>query len=597
MSGGGRRMVLLALACAYVALAPFAATHLDLARDMFVAERMLRGEEFPSRGPILAAAVHLGPVWYWLLALLLEIGRSWLGAVIALALVGAAQFPLAYLLGKEQQSRRAGLLWAAGLLLPSWSTFESLLPLHYQLTAALVLGFALCACRYWRLPRRRYLVGATLLLCLAVHAHPSNIGLAWIWIALLARGLATRRLELADLLLALFISALPLVPYAIWNAQHGFADFRDSLSYLGGGSTGALSRAVPVLWAAALGGARYWFATMLALPAWTVSAVCFVIAGLGLLGVCALAAGARQIPGRRALLFVAYAAAAILLTTALIRNESPFYMTTALHVILVGAVALGLDRSGASAPAAAARALFTAVSLLAFGAAGIGFARLQINGSWPFSFFPLYDVTAASVPEQPLSLMPAYAMAASGRFLCAQTAPVVHGALARHLLYDYAIEMRLRCGRSDVGIGGNEAGRAHWLGLSRAMLSELGAQPTAYIGPLGLLPADPVSHAPAISEPATPIYPSYSPAAQERARHAEYQIALSANERIAIANVAFFTADPQVTVTIGGHAIEARATDAVTRVYACAGCSETGKTPVSIDVESADLPDVDIVVF
>ena len=45
-------------------------------------------------------------------------------------------------------------------------------------------------------------------------------------------------------------------------------------------------------------------------------------------------------------------------------------------------------------------------------------------------------------------------MARSGRFLCGDAAPAVHGALARHLLYDYAIEMRLGCGRSDVAIGG-----------------------------------------------------------------------------------------------------------------------------------------------
>ena len=40
---------------------PYAAAHMDLARDMFVAWRLLHGQAFPLEGPILAGTIHLGP--------------------------------------------------------------------------------------------------------------------------------------------------------------------------------------------------------------------------------------------------------------------------------------------------------------------------------------------------------------------------------------------------------------------------------------------------------------------------------------------------------------------------------------------------------
>jgi hypothetical protein len=591
------RAALFLLICAYLLQTPLAATHLDVARDMFVATRLLHGAEYPWSGPILAGTIHLGPVWYWLLALLLGAAGSWLGTLFLLAILCATQFPLAYLLGKELQSRRAGMLWATGLILPSWSTFEQLLPLHYELTSALTLAFLLCALRYWRQPRRRYLAGIAIFFVLAVHAHPACISLIWIAAPLLVWACYTRRCSPTDLMLAVLIGCLPLLPYVMWDARQDFADFRAGMNYLNSGEkTGSLSTALPLFWASAIGGTRYWLSALLGLPAPVTAIFTAAIGSCGLLGLSGL--GTSFYNGRqRALIVVILSVAlAILFTTSLIRAAAPFYMSTQLHLVLAGIVAIGLDQIGESLFSRAARTLIVAVSVLASSACTICFAQFQISGNWPFNFLPLYNVTAAAGPTTPFLLMPAYAMAESGQFLCSEGAPAAHGALARHLLYDYAIEMQLTCGRNDAEIGGNEPGRHHWVGLPRAILSDLHVTPTRYIGPMGVMPAKPISDEPAIAEPSTPLYPNYLPKIKAESEK-RYRILLGQSEHIAVSNMVFFVPDPQVTVTINDRNLEPQTSDMVSRIYSCAGCTNPGGTEATLSVKSSDQSDVDIVVF
>lgn len=591
------RAALFLLICAFLLQTPFAATHLDVARDMFVATRLLHGVEYPWSGPILAGTIHLGPVWYWLLALFLGATGSWLGTLFLLALLGATQFPLAYLLGKELQSRRAGMLWATGLIVPSWSTFEQLLPLHYELTSSLALAFLLCALRYWRLPRRRYLIGIAVFFVLAVHAHPTCVSLIWIGVPLIIWACYTRRCSSVDLIFAALVGVLPLLPYIAWDSQQGFADFRAGMNFLSGGEkTGSLSRMLPLFWASAIGGTRYWFSAMLGLPSQVAIMLTIAIGSSGILGMSGLAISFYKGNQRSLIVAMLSIAFAVLFTTSLIRDASPFYMSTLLHVVLVGIVAIGLDQITESLFSRAARTLIVAMSVLAFSACTICFARFQINGNWPFNFFPLYDVAAAAGPTAPFLLMPAYTMAESGQFLCSQVAPSVHGALARHLLYDYAIEMQLICGRNDAEIGGSEPGRHHWVGLPRAILSNLHVTPTRYIGPMGLMPAKPISDELAIAEPSMPLYPNYLPKIKAESEK-RYRVLLGQHEHIAVSNMAFFAPDPQVIVTINDRNLEPETSDMVSRIYFCAECTNPGGTEATLSVTSSDQSDVDIVVF
>lgn len=585
-------LVLLALA-----RAPYAAVHLDFARDLFVAWRFLHGEETPLAGPVLAATIHLGPAWYWLLAALLGVLRSWLGVVLALGLLSALQYPLAYLAGKALHSRRAGLLWAVLLALPAWSSFEWMLPQHYVLTAPLVLAVLLCVLRWCRRPRTKYLVGMALGLVLAVHAHPSSIGLVWIVLAALAAALSQRQLTLRPLLLAAVAALLPLLPYLWWSWHNGFADFRAGSGYLlDGQSTGSLWRAGAVLYASLLGGAAYWLDTLLQVPRglqWLLMAalgLAFSVSVVGLLrwrGAVAVRVSPWQ---------VLAAIAAVAVTTALIRSATTYYMTTPLRCVALGGVALGLALLGEARIAALLRAGLAALVLALQGAATASADRFLANGNWPFNFQALFDVAVTGTEPMRLPLLPAYAMRASGEFLCTQPALAAHGAYARHLLYDYAMEMRLHCGRADVVAGGTDAQRVHWLGLSRSVARQAGLRAAQRVGSLSLFPVRQVLNGEAIGMPDRPLYPVHLPVTNERATRT-FTLELGAGEHVAVSEMAFFIAPAEVEFRAGGHAFVQLAGDGVVRVFGCGDCVAGEKVQLELLLTTTTLADTDVVVF
>lgn len=572
----------------------YAGVHMDLARDVFIAWRALHGEGLPLSGPILAGTIHLGPVWYWLLTLGLFIGQGWNGTLLLLGALASLQFPLAYLAGKELHSRAAGMLWALLLLVPSWSSFEWLLPLHYLFSSLCVLGFILCAARFQRTARRRYLVGMALAFVLALHAHPANAGIVWIAAGLVVIAVRARRCSASDVLIAAAVAVLPLLPYVAWDAMHGFADLRAGARYFGSGEhTGHPATTLPLLAATAIGGTRYWFAVMLHWPEWAVNAAVATIAALGLAGGGGAAIALRTpLRPRVALLFAA--ALATLLTTTLLRDMTPYYMTTALRVFLAGIVAVGLVELGTGTAARLVRALAAAVAVASFVICAQAGARLQKRGELPFNFFPLFNVVADDQPTLPLLLMPAGGVAASGQFLCAQAAPSAHGVLAQYLLHGYAIDMRLACARAGVRLGGNDAGRQHLLGLSRAMFKALGREPERYLGSIGVVAATPLTAA-AIDPPSLPVYPAYLPrltAVEERTVH----LRLEAGRNLAVSNIAFgFASNPDVDVTIAGQPAVPVAIDSVARIYGCRAC--TSAVDVTVVLKSTDADDVDVVVF
>src|SRR5258705_8993078 len=104
----------------------------DTARDIFMAYRIRHGLEYPLEGPVLGIphAIHFGPVWFYLLALPLWIRDSWLSLVLFEGFLCGLKFPLAYHCGRKLLGREFGLLWAAALLLPGWSSMEPLVPFN-----------------------------------------------------------------------------------------------------------------------------------------------------------------------------------------------------------------------------------------------------------------------------------------------------------------------------------------------------------------------------------------------------------------------------------------------------------------------------------
>ena len=590
-----RTLALASLVALLLARIPYLAAHEDLGRDMFIAWRLLRGEEFPLEGPLLAGTTHLGPIWYYVLAALQFIGRSWYGTMVGLGALASLQIPLAYLAGKELHSRRAGLLWAVGLIVPSWTTFEWMLPLHPTLTAPCVLAFLLCCLRFWRGGERRYFYGMALAFTLALHAHPSNLSL--IWPGLFALLAADRsKLRRGDFLFAPMVVLLPLLPFLYADALRGFADLQHAQTYLGDrGSTGTPLALGALLPAIIGGGTRFYFVTVMG---WSAQGASIATAALllgGTFGIVGLVRILRDARTRRVGVCAIGVTALMLLTVACLRAMTPYYMTTAPRIMLAGLVALGLAGLGESRRAHVARVYAVAIAVLACVASLYGNARVEMRGSWPFAWLPTFDVKSAPTEIEPLLLTPAYAMGASGRFLCAQSAPSLHGTYASQVLHNYAMDMRMACARADVHLGGDEAQRSHWIGLSRAMFAQIGVQPMQRIGPIGLMPAHPHSAGPPVMVPDWAQYPVYQPRPQTPSMH-RISVLMNGDERLAVSNVAFaLVENPQVVVHVGDALLSALAHDRVASVYRCTGCA--AGTRVDIDVTSGDIADVDIVTF
>ncbi|WP_300619045.1 hypothetical protein [Dokdonella sp.] len=583
-------------------LAPsvYGAATMDYARDIFIALRLLDGQEFPLTGPLLnGASVHLGPIWYYLLAALLAVdGRSWLATTLIIGLLASLQVPLAYLAGKALRDRRTGLSWAALLVVPGWGMFNTLLPSHPMLAPMLMLAFIVCAARYAHRAHLRYLFGMAASFTLAVHAHPSALALAWIGLAVCLRAWRRDECNARYLAAAALVAVLPLLP-SIWSdATQGFADLGNANTYLARTHfLGNLAQAGTMVAATLAGGLRYWLETMLAWPPVVRALILLWAAAIAIAGTVGFASLLRRPSTRRTALAALAAAAAGIATIATMRDITPFYMAVPVYLMASGVLALGLSADGSGRATLAPARVATVVGAVVLAvAADAGSARFQQRGSWSFGWWPLIDVKHAPSPHAPMLWMPSYAMRSSGRFLCSQQAPSLHGVYATHLLLNYAIEMRLACGRSDALAGGSEEGRQHWLGLSRAMLDRIGVEPQRRLGPLGVIPATPLAPGKAIEQHATPVYPPYW-APPPRMEEHRTQVALAPDDYLVVSNVTLaFPQDYTLEVRRDGHVVPPLATDAVSRVYACDDCSAAGAT-LEVTLRSVNLQSFDFVTF
>lgn len=597
MTGAGdrrRRIALLAsIGLLSLLVVPYSAVHLDVARDVFTALRIARGESLPLLGPLLASVFHLGPAWYYALALPLLGGGGWLAAMLFVGAVAALQFPLAYLAGKALHSRAAGLAWALLLLLPTWSFFEWVFPLHTRWTAPAMLAGLLCALRFARGGKRRYAFGVGLAVALALHAHPSSLGLAplgavalWVGARRAGRGLA------GPLLLATGGGVLPFIPWFVDQGRLGFPLLGAAQDWVASDAGGGSLWPLPAFaWQVLAGGTGYWVEVVMGAGR---SAGALAMAAMVLPWLLALPGWRRLLgdPATRGMALAALGGALVIgATVVLLRPQLPFYMTTPLHVALGGVLAIGLA-------AGIRRALLPALATLALSAhlASVAtVATAQVRGEWPAALLPMFHVLAPPAAPVPFALVPAYAMAPLGRWLC--SGPVaVHGPLGARLVDDYLLAARLACAAPDVEIGGaaNDA-RPRWIGLPRRMLRALRLDPGLRVGNFGLLPVRAVHGEPsAFRAPAEPVYPPLPPAAAPQPPRT-YRIALPAGAHLAATRlgVALLPA-PEVEVRHAGTLWAPRVADAHASVYGCADC---GAVELEVVVRSHDPARVDLVVF
>lgn len=590
-----RALAICILMSFYIAAAWWSMAHMDLSRDMRTALEIREGREFPMLGPIMGGHINLGPVWYYLLALLQALSGSWLGTMCLLSALASLQFPLAYLAGKCWHSRSAGLLWSFSLIVPSWSTFEQIFPTHTQLTGALVAAFILFAIRYYRFGKLRDLLALFGAFSLALHAHPSVLALSPITIAVLYLEWHRHKINLQRFFLSLFAFLIPFSPFLLFQALNGLSLGDDITSYLASGNMheALLSNSLPLAWQATGGGLYYWLKGMLEMPssnAILIVTIWFSYIILGLAGL-AIKSLTNDVISRFSLFFLPIA----LLSLSLMRGFFPYYMTTAVHVVVLGLASVGFSHI----------THYYKSHIIVLRVIGVGFLSCYLYilsyisawekiGNWPFSFVPRFNVIAAWQPHTLGAIMPAYGMTASGEWLCRHPNEPIHGAYAVHLIHSFAMERRMTCqGTSKVVIGSSDPSLNHWLGLPRHMFQSIDRQWKHTAGIFGIIDVKRIIYSPNRLQPEEGKFPPFAPIAGS-----PVTTVISANlregESIAITNLGFaFINDPSVRVYQDGTEITPASADRTTKIYKCTDCSN----PLNIHFNSQEPNLIDIVII
>ena len=216
----------------YLCCAPFAISHLDFARDIGVALGIASGERWPLYGPLLNGNLHLGPAWYYLLAVPLWLTHSWIVVVLMIALIAALKFPLAYALGSRLVDPWFGVLWALMLGLPGWNSLDVLLMEHTSFVATCVPRFPLDGgSLLGNGDRPAISMVVALLYALALHAHPSTYALAFVAAPFLVRPWWASPTKWRDLVdrCAVFLAAVRAFPREPGWA--GSSDIRGAFDY------------------------------------------------------------------------------------------------------------------------------------------------------------------------------------------------------------------------------------------------------------------------------------------------------------------------------------------------------------------------------
>jgi hypothetical protein len=483
-SGPAAALVVLLLMAAYIAGYAWSAPNTDSADELMRAYEIRHGLAFPLEGPPLGNVLHLGPVWFYLTALPLFAWHSWLSAALFIGFVCSLKFPLAYWCGRRLVDEDFGVLWAAALFLPGWTTVEQLVFLNPNGVAMAMLACLAIALPGLERPAglgRCFALG--LMLALALHVHPTSLPVYLLAPAILW----VRSRHPASLFAAITAMALgyvlPFVPYVASQALTGFPDWASASGYVTRQVFLANVVNVPqVIGSYLVSGPATMAYFLLGWPAEAAQALGWAIAGLATLSVTAVASG--PLARVRLLQFLA----ALILMAAWIacaRPTTPVQFTWALAVPVGGLMALALwsiaraARSLAPLVLGIVAAAF-AVNVLVVRALAVmvreGEGRLpslilDIKGTLPHTIYR--DVW-----------FPAHAHDDLGAALCATPASL-HGHLAYVVDKDLGLDTLLACrDRSKWTLAGGE-GR-HALGMTRPFWRAISMRPDCWIGSLGL---------------------------------------------------------------------------------------------------------------
>lgn len=479
-------LLLLVLVALHVALFGFATLVTDSGRDLANAWAVGHGGPYPTYGPSLFGHWKLGPAWFWILALPLRLSGSIVGTAIFVGLLAAAKIPLAYALGQRLVDARLGLIAAALIALPGWDSVGTLVIAHTSVVESAMLATFWLALVAWQERRPALVLAASLMLALALHAHPTTLlAASAVALALWRAVLAPRRWGWLAACAAAFV--LLFLPALLAEMQSGWPQATATLSYLDQSHPGArLTRLPQTLWALIAGGA--WFATRFLLPApaaslwWLAHSV---LLGVAILGAIRLVLqrfdpAITEVAARRWFVVMLPGALAAVAFIVLLRDATPTWMVYSLAPFGIFLLALGWYgllqyRRGA----------MWVVALLALASIGTNVGLLQQRIAWENAGRVLLpggsigDITswrtAASIYSPWLSVAQFDALAQEA---CAQPDTLVlHGQLAMTFDFSQGVAARLHCSTGRLPRLGGRDGDRHLVGIPAAFAREQGFAP------------------------------------------------------------------------------------------------------------------------
>lgn len=219
-------VVILTLVAATVYAAFGTAGFFDTYRDLFVATEIAQGVRFPLAGPPIYSTLHLGPIWFYLLAIPQKLfGIS--GSIAFIALMAALKYPLAMRLGWLIGGRAGAWALLGGVLAFGWSVFEPMWLNHANVVETACFALALSLHRHLTAPTLWRIAQVGVFAALCLHAHPTTLLFSTCAVLLAIWRLRSR--AFSAMLSVLAAGSLPFSPYIIDQVLNGFSDM-DALS-------------------------------------------------------------------------------------------------------------------------------------------------------------------------------------------------------------------------------------------------------------------------------------------------------------------------------------------------------------------------------
>lgn len=541
----------------------------DTNRDVFMAQQIASGQWFPLLGPAINGMVHLGPLWFYLLAPALWLWPSAAAVTAAMGAISSLQFALGYSLGRRLASPTEGLLFALALALPSWgvTAFGSLTH-PIMVMPSLLLG-AWMALRYRERPGhwRAFALGLALMLMCAAHPTLALLG------AVLAVGSLSAAPRLGPAMLHALCMALPVLVSLMPMLMHQWlvdAPAADRLS-----SYARSDWSLPSPWAglelihAVIAQpphylARYWLGLSREAAAVLYSAYLLLLA----LAAAGIAVRLRFEPKlRRTVLVLLGLLLLQSMFVAAVRNLMPAWMVFAHWLFIAALIAIGL-RAWMSRPWL--RGLVAVLLLVCIGQTAACLVWLSSTEVFPdvdasAGTHPYLDVRAYVDREGRSFRLPRtrfldlYGLAAIG---CQPVS--VYGHLAQQIDYTSAVSALHHCGESaHIHLGGpSTPGRPGWLGLQREAWTAAKREPRRWLGRMGLHAPGQILHSGPALQPLRPETSALPRVVQMQVREFALSGASEPGSVIVVSHRAFrYLPFERITLEVEGSAVPAAYSD------------------------------------